>query len=145
MSPFSFQCSLQVELLLAEFFASITLFIIAVSAERTPHALNAPILWRAFLLLGALNTALSYRNVKKAVRGVDNFDFRKAGIVWGSLLISWAMFNAPLEDRLYPGSKRRASYPGGAICLGARSSRSGPRSRTLSNAASGVKEEKISG
>ncbi|KAJ7493789.1 hypothetical protein FB451DRAFT_1551142 [Mycena latifolia] len=78
--------SLQVELLLAEFFSSITITVLS-AFQLSSHLSRMVPLWRGFLLLGALNTALSYRGVKNALRGNDNFNLRKASVVWAAL---WA-------------------------------------------------------
>ncbi|KAJ7722599.1 hypothetical protein B0H16DRAFT_1600057 [Mycena metata] len=89
----------QVDLLLAEFFASITITIISGSVNRpsTMQQSDISLLWHALLLGGALNTILSYRGVKQAVSGVDALNLPKASIIWIALVVSFAMFSTRAE------------------------------------------------
>ncbi|KAJ7926632.1 hypothetical protein B0H13DRAFT_2313348 [Mycena leptocephala] len=91
----------QVDLLLAEFFASIAITMIALSARQSPPQYGAPVLWHALLLLGILNTVFCYRSVKQAARGSNTFDFRKSSIAWIALVFSWAIFVAPPQDGIW--------------------------------------------
>ena len=88
----------QVELLLAEFFSSITITVLAVSTHSSNGISSISPLWRGSLLLGMVNTVLSYRGVKHAVLlgGTDNFDLRKASVVWASLCALPLMCGSPL-------------------------------------------------
>ncbi|KAJ7635796.1 hypothetical protein DFH06DRAFT_1220431 [Mycena polygramma] len=90
--------AMQVDLLLAEFFASITITMIAKSACNSPNESSIPAMWQVFLVFGASNTFFCYRRVKQAARGDKVFDPWKAGVVWAALVLSWAMFAARPQD-----------------------------------------------
>ncbi|KAJ7888990.1 hypothetical protein B0H13DRAFT_1888204 [Mycena leptocephala] len=114
MSPASLiPAFIQVDFLLAEFFASIAITMIARSACGSPTQSSTSVVWHAFLLFGALNTILCYRRVKQAARGGEVFDPWRAGFVWGALLLSWAMFTARPQEgtwRTYIASVFFPSY-----------------------------------
>ncbi|KAJ6536823.1 hypothetical protein B0H19DRAFT_1181861 [Mycena capillaripes] len=89
---------IQVDLLLAEFFASIAITVISHTARRSLHQSNIPGLRQAFLLFGASNTVFCYRRVKQAARGGNAFDVWKATVVWAALVLCWAMFAARPQE-----------------------------------------------
>ncbi|KAJ7452700.1 hypothetical protein B0H11DRAFT_2245745 [Mycena galericulata] len=88
----AFRKSWQLELLFADFFASITLTIISLRIALV-H------MWTAWLLvlLGLIATDQSYRSIKVALKGLEVWKLQQTCAVWGFLLAVCMAFVTPSE------------------------------------------------